>query len=294
MKPAPFAAAFLFLLMLAGFSGDSRAEVTSLSFSRQDMIRSGASYLSLNFEISAASITFRRSDDNETAVQALVTYEAGQPPPVLSLADDNGTFRAFFSSGYDTRFTALPQVQQWLVTIGSFDTAIDLSITCGGVQGELELGGLPLRSCSFVLGAADLAVAFSEPATRPVEIIMVAGTGMRLDMGSLGNTDFGVCGILGSAGTVSLDLSGALSPGSHAVTLIELKDETAISMPPDVGASITSLAPAASVQPEGTGWQTRYRFPFHQGYITEEYPSQDVTIDFDITAFGSSIIIEKQ
>ncbi|MEI6125841.1 MAG: hypothetical protein WCQ99_04730, partial [Pseudomonadota bacterium] len=220
-------------LFLSGIPAEAQAGSKALLLTRNELVQSGASSLSLNFEIGAAKITIEKINDNDTAVRAVATYDATQPEPALSTKTDNGTYSATFSSGYEVQFSSLPQAQEWSIAIGNYATETDLTLMCGGVTGEAELGGLPLRSCTLLLGVAELTINFSTPTTRPVELMLAAGTGFKLSMAGIGNTDFDVFGVLGIRNALDLDFSGSLGPGSHAVTMIDLADSAKVTVPAD-------------------------------------------------------------
>lgn len=297
MKKTPvqiFVLLFWCSLFISGLPADARAGSKTLLLTRNELVQAKATSLSLNFEIGAATIIIEKISDNETAVRAVATYEDGQPEPALSTNSDNGTYSATFSSGYDVQFTALPQAQEWKIALGNYAVKTDLTLMCGGVTGSAELGGLPLRSCTFLLGVAELTINFSTPTTRPVELMLAAGTGFKLALGSIGNTDFEVFGALGIRNIIDLDFSGSLGEGSHTVTMIEMGDSTKVTVPADSAARVKSLSLKAGVAVTGGGWQTNYSFPLHQLYSTVDYASRDTKINFDITAFASKIIIERK
>lgn len=285
---------FIAFFLFSGSTSSADALQKTLLLTSNELGTAAASILSLNFKIGAAQVHISRSDDDQILVRAVVTYDDNQPEPALSTINDNGTYTATFGSGYDVQFTALPQVQEWDIVIGSYAIDTDLTMLCGGVSGEFELGGLPLRSTSLLVGAADFKINFTTPTTRPIEIFMVAGTGIKLSMGGLGNTDFEVFGILGSGNTVALDFSGAFGKGSHAVTIIEAGDNTNITVPATAGELVKTFSMAGTMALEGDDWITKYLFPFRRLYTSSDYDVQQVKIDFDVTAVTSKVTIKRE
>ncbi len=276
------------LLILAG---PVPAKETTLMIAPDDL--AGMKRLSLSFEIGGASLTISRDNSTDIAVKALVTGSNAPGVPSLTTDISEGTLSATFSSGYDIQFSDMPQQQQWEVIFGAYDVSTLLTITCGGVTGALDLGGLPLRSCSLILGNTDLDIDFSTPTTRPVEILLAAGTGMTVSLHNIGNTDFESLGILGGSNTLDLDFGGTLSGNLHTVTQLSAGGTTNILLPDATEARLMSLMLGGSLQVAGPAWQQQLNLPLRKWYITENYSSSEVKIDFDMRMIGTSLSIER-
>jgi len=281
------------LVLACGGIAEAGAGQKTLTLSKQDLAGAQASVLELNFDISDATLAITGIDDNETIVRAAVTYGEQQSEPTLTMASDNTTFHATFASGDTRQADSGARPGQWTVCIGNYAVPTDLSLTCANVQAETDWGGLPLRSCSFLASASEMTLSWDLPVRDAVQVLIVAASTSTIALRNTGNTDFSALGLLGSGTTMTIDLSGTLSPAEHALTLIQAGATVDVLMPPDVGARVKSLALLSTVAVSGDGWRQRYRLPLHQGYITADYASRNVTAAIDITALTTSIDIRR-
>jgi len=93
---------------------------------------------------------------------------------------------------------------------------LELSIDMGSGKAQLDLGGLSLTDLSLISGAAEATLTFAQPNPTPLGTLrLTAGTG-KATLVSLGNANFDHLSVLGGAGTLDLDFSGALSRSAIA------------------------------------------------------------------------------
>ncbi len=263
----------------------------------RDMLTDTTDRLSLYFTLAGAKITVGPPTDNQSVlIQATVTYDSSETEPSLTVDNGTGTeFTAMFLSGIDIEdYEDVAAIEQWHISFGSSDIATRLFISGGGIEGNLQLGGLPLEELSLSAGGADLDFDFPAPTTRAVQSISVEGGGITLSMLHLGNTDFSQFQLIGGGYVAELDFSGTYSAGTHAVEMIGAGNIMNIRVPPDAGEKIELLSVACPVFIRGAVWTTQNRNFFLREYITADYDQQDAHIDFDITAVGSLLRISRQ
>jgi hypothetical protein len=287
------AAMCLLLVLACGLVAEAGAGQKTLLLTKQDLARSAAAVLELNFEISDATLSIIKIDDNETIVRAAVTYGEQQPEPTLATASDNTTFQATFASGDTPQTASGARSQQWTIAVGTYAVPTDLTLACTNADGAADWGGLPLRSCAFLMSGADMTLSWDLPVQDTVEVLIIAAGTSTITLRNTGNTNFSACGLLGGGNTITLDLNGALAPGDHALTMIQAHDTISVTVPDAVGARVKSLAILSTLAFAGDGWQQQYRLPLRQGYITADYASRDITATLDITALKTGIDIRR-
>ena len=228
-------------------------------------------------------------------MQAFITYDSSGPEPDLDTSISGETLNAVFKSGYETDFNynQFPDLQEWEITIGTYDIDTDVSIYGGGVSGDIDLGGLPLRNCILTLGGVRVNVDFSTPTTRQVEKLYVIGGGMVLSMANIGNTDFEEFNMTGGGFVADLDFEGDYESEQHNVSIMGGGNQLVIAVPSDAGEKVEILAVGALAFVRGTGWRTTLNLFFLQNHITSDYESQSTKINMGIIVAGSIVAVNR-
>lgn len=150
--------------------------------------------------------------------------------------------------------TALPPVSdiknEWDLELG--DMPMDLVISAGAYEGEIELGGLALRSLDVQDGASNVDLSFSRP--NPVEMsIMQYTTGASdVKLTGLANAGFTTMTFSGGAGNFTLDFSGDLQRDA-VITIDSGFGNVSLIIPQDVSARMTVDSAAVNIN-HGTSW----------------------------------------
>lgn len=150
--------------------------------------------------------------------------------------------------------TALPPVSdiknEWDLELG--DMPMDLVISAGAYEGEIELGGLALRSLDVQDGASNVDLSFSRP--NPVEMsIMQYTTGASdVKLTGLANAGFTTMTFSGGAGNFTLDFSGDLQRDA-VITIDSGFGNVSLIIPQDVNARMTVDSAAVNIN-HGTSW----------------------------------------
>ncbi len=162
---------------------------------------------------------------------------------------------------------------------------IDLAISVGAAESELQLGGLSLVRLSVETGASDTRVAFDQAnPVRMKELELRAGAASFRAEG-LGNANFERFRFRGGVGDVTLDFTGrweADARGSIGMGVGALR----LRLPRELGVRIrkssflTAFDAREFVQVDG-GWQT------------ENWSSADVHLELDLDAAFGSITVER-
>ena len=286
------AVAALFLCTLPPTS-IAAEETKTLTITKDDL--GSADEFDLSFAIGGAKVTIIHSDNADVIVQAFITYDSSGPEPDLDTSISGETLNAVFKSGYETDFNynQFPDIQEWEITIGTYDIDTDVSIYGGGVSGDIDLGGLPLRNCILTLGGVRVNVDFSTPTTRQVEKLYVIGGGMVLSMANIGNTDFEEFNMTGGGFVADLDFEGDYESEQHNVSIMGGGNQLVIAVPSDAGGKVEILAVGTLAFVRGTGWRTTLNLFFLQNHITSDYESQSTKINMGIIVAGSIVAVNR-
>lgn len=104
---------------------------------------------------------------------------------------------------------------EWELALG--DMPMNLTINAGAYQGDLELGGLSLKSLEIGDGAADVRVKFSEPNKVEMETMRYTTGASNVKISGLANANFSSLIFRSGAGDYTLDFSGELLQDAVAV-----------------------------------------------------------------------------
>jgi hypothetical protein len=97
---------------------------------------------------------------------------------------------------------------KWDLKLG--DQPMQLKINAGAYHGDMELGGLALKSLEVNDGAADVRLKFSEPNKTEMETLRYISGASSVKLSGLANANFTSMIFRCGAGDYSLDFSGAL------------------------------------------------------------------------------------
>lgn len=104
---------------------------------------------------------------------------------------------------------------EWELELG--EMPMNLTINAGAYQGDLELGGLSLKSLEIGDGAADVRVEFSEPNKVEMETLRYTTGASNVKLSGLANANFTSLIFRSGAGDYTLDFSGELQQDAVAV-----------------------------------------------------------------------------
>jgi hypothetical protein len=125
----------------------------------------------------------------------------------------------------------------WEIDLGR-GIPLDLGIDMGSGEAFLDLTGLWLSGLAVTSGSTDLLLAFGSPNPEPLgSLRLTGGTGKITAMG-LGHANFDQLSVLGGAGTVDLDFSGAF----HRSAMADIKagaGKVMVRVPADIGVRAT-------------------------------------------------------
>jgi hypothetical protein len=265
----------------------------TLVLTKDDLTNAGATNLILFFEIGGAKVNIVQGTDENIICQAVVKYSVDTLEPILTKKTTDGTYTATFESGKIISPQQPDITHEWEITIGKYDTDTDLFFALGGVMADVDLGGMPLTNLALDLGGVSMSIDFSSPTSRTVENVIGAGGGVYLAMMNIGNTNFQKFGLTGGGCAFDLDFHGAYQAGKHYVGIVLSAFDLQATVPAGAGEQVKVYSMVAPLIVTGDGWKKVVYRPTYKQYITEDYDTQGVQLNFNITAIASSVVIDR-
>jgi len=139
---------------------------------------------------------------------------------------------------------------EWDLKLG--DTPLDLTVEAGAYEGNLELGGLALKSLTVKDGASHVDLSFAEPNRTEMSVLRYETGASDVKLTGLANANFSTLTFSGGAGNFTLDFSGALQ--REAVVTVESGlGNLSLIIPEEVDAVVTVEGAAVNIN-HGSSW----------------------------------------
>ena len=142
---------------------------------------------------------------------------------------------------------------EWDLKLGR--TPMDLTIAAGAYDGNLELGGLALKSLNIQDGASDVELSFSEPNRVEMSTLSYTTGASEVRIDGLANANFKTFVFNSGAGDYTLDFSGELQRDATVSIDCGFSDLTLI-IPTGVPAVVTIDSALADIH-IGDGWSQK-------------------------------------
>ena len=142
---------------------------------------------------------------------------------------------------------------EWDLKLGR--TPMDLTIAAGAYDGNLELGGLALKSLNIQDGASDVELSFSEPNRVEMSTFSYTTGASEVSMERLANANFKTFVFNSGAGDYTLDFSGELRRDATVSIDCGFSDLTLI-IPKGVPAVVTIDSALADIH-IGKNWSQK-------------------------------------
>jgi hypothetical protein len=161
---------------------------------------------------------------------------------------------------------------------------LDLDVTLGAVDADLELGGLRIGQLNFKAGASRVVVRFSEPNGVRCRSAELSAGAAELSVIGLGNSRCDRIEFEGGVGKVMLDLSGSWSTSSHVVVKMAMGEMT-LRLPRGVGIRLTLDKFLSSFQPADLVRQGK-------SFVSPNYDRAERRLDLDVTTAVGGVSVE--
>jgi hypothetical protein len=133
------------------------------------------------------------------------------------------------------------------------DTPLDLTVEAGAYEGNLELGGLSLKSLTVQDGASHVDVSFTEPNQTEMSVLRYETGASDVKLTGLANANFSTLTFSGGAGNYTLDFSGEFQRDA-VVTVESGLGNLSLIVPEGVDAVVTVESTAVNIN-HGSGWE---------------------------------------
>jgi hypothetical protein len=140
---------------------------------------------------------------------------------------------------------------------------MDLEIGAGAYDGNLELGGLALKSLTVKDGAAHVNLSFSEPNLVEMSQLSYSTGASEVTLTGLANANFSTFDFDGGAGSYTLDFSGELQRDA-SVKVNSGLSELIIIVPEGVDATVSIEGGLADINTRN-GWSQSGTTYSHEG-----------------------------
>ncbi len=150
--------------------------------------------------------------------------------------------------------SSLPPIKdiknEWDLQLGSMP--MDLIIAAGAYEGNIELGGLALKSLEVKDGASNVDLSFSKSNPVDMSILQYTTGASDVKLTGLANANFSTLTFSGGAGNFTLDFSGDLKKDG-VITIDSGLGNVSLIIPKNVNAKVTVEGAAVNIN-HGSNW----------------------------------------
>lgn len=161
---------------------------------------------------------------------------------------------------------------------------LDLDVTLGAVNADLELGGLSLSELTLQAGASQAVIRFSQPNRSRCRSAEITAGAAEVTMLGLGNSRCDRIAFEGGMGKVTLDFEGAWTSSSQATVKMAMGELT-LRLPRRLGVRLTLDRFLASFDPAGL-------VPAGNGFQSPGYDRAERRLDIDVVSAVGGVKIE--
>ena len=205
--------------------------------------KSGDTRLTLSF--GAGKLTV--SPGAENLVDGTILYNVEDLKPTIQKSGSSIAIR-------QGDFKSLPLFEdltnEWDLKLS--DTPLDLTVEAGAYEGDLELGGLALRSLTVHDGASHVDLSFTEPNQTEMSILRYETGASDVKLTGLANANFSTLTFSGGAGSYTLDFSGQFQRDA-VVTVESGLGNLSLVIPEGVDAVVTVESTVVNIN-HSSGW----------------------------------------
>lgn len=191
-----------------------------------------------------------RPGDHDRSYRLALTYAEDVFDPSIRFDADRGRL-AVTLEGNDVHLDDFDASDQLLDLALPRNVPLDLDLSFGAIEADIDLGGLTLRSAEIKTGASETTVAFSDPARGACERLQFSVGAAEFEALQLGNGGCRMVSLEGAIGEMHLDFSGQRWNGETRLDLQVGLAEVRISVPEDVAVRVNASRFLASVKQSG-------------------------------------------
>lgn len=279
MNTAPWAAALLACALPAALPAQSyRTTVETRRVPAGQPLRVDLTY-------AVGELTVRPADASRT-YQVGLTYAEDVFTPQIRYDQSAGALTIKLEGDGDVHLDDHEKLDQTLNLALPSDVPLDLSLTFGALEADLELGDLTLRTAEIKTGASDAVVAFSRPTRGTCDALTFNVGAAQFEARHLGNSGCRSITLTGAVGEMELDFSG---DRLQADTRLQVKvglGEVRLRIPEAVGIRLDTDRFLASVDRAGLVKQGN-------AYVSPGFDRAATKLVIEVDAALGSVEIER-
>lgn len=236
------------LALAAGATGASAQSMRSFATFRQ---LHGETRLRADLEYRAGGLRIAPGRPNEL-YRMDASYDEERFSPTSSYDAARGAVSLGLqpAGGGGLRVVSTRQLRQDANVAFAPSVDLDLDLTLGAVQADIELGGLSLTRLALETGASQAVVRFSQPNRSRCRSAEITAGAAELTVLGLGNSRCDRFALEGGMGKVTLDFTGAWTSSTSAGIKMAMGELT-LRLPRQVGIRLTLDRFLASFDPAG-------------------------------------------
>jgi hypothetical protein len=166
------------------------------------------------------------------------------------------------------------------------DVPLDLAMSFGALEAEVELGELALRTAEIKTGASDAVIVFSHPTTGACDRLEFNVGAAQFEARHLGNSGCRVIELRGAVGEMELDLSGERLAGETRLLVKVGLGEVRLLVPEEVGIRLETNRFLASVSRAGLVARG-------QAFVSPNLDRAEAKLHIEVDAALGSVEIER-
>lgn len=167
------------------------------------------------------------------------------------------------------------------------DVPLDLTMTFGAIKGDMDLGGLTLRSASIKTGASETSIRFSSPTRGSCNQLEFEVGAAQFEAEQLGNSGCRSVSLKGALGKMVLDFSGdAPWKGEMRVAVKVGLGDVTLRIPESVGIRLDATRFLAT-------FDKAHLVKRGSAYFSPNYDSASAKLLIDLDAALGNIEIER-
>jgi hypothetical protein len=182
------------------------------------------------------------------------------------------------------RVVSRKQLSQAAVVSISPRVDLDLELSLGAVDADLELGGLRISELDLNTGASEATVRFSRPNGMRCRRAAFSAGAAEVTLIGLGNSRCQEITFDGGVGKVVLDFGGSASTSAHVAVTMAVGGIT-LRLPRGTGVRVTMDKFLSTFEPAGLSRQG-------SAYLSSNYNKAERRLDFDLTTAVGDVDIE--
>jgi hypothetical protein len=201
----------------------------------------------LTLSFGAGKLTLSPDTNGKNLVDGTATYNVEDLKPSI---EKNGNSIEIKQGDFHNLPAFKDVKNEWDLRLSN--TPLDLTVKAGAYEGDLELGGLALKSLTVRDGASHVNLSFLEPNQTEMSILRYETGASDVKLKGLANANFSTLTFSGGAGNYTLDFSGQLQRDA-VVTIDSGLGNLSLVIPQDVTATVTVEGTAVNIN-HSSGW----------------------------------------